>query len=115
MAAEEFHHLMTLMLHSDVDRDFVFTEKEIDQLFVRLKAFGVVDQTRLRSVLQTASTKSFNRLYKAAAQDFTNSRTNGSGATATATDPLSGSTTITGCHDDNVLASAFDYVLPWEK
>ena len=89
------------MLNSDRNKDFVFTEKEIDQLFIRLRAFNVVDRDRLRTVFQMASTKSFHRLYKSAVQEFA------------AAPPPPKTTFLGDCQGDEALGSAFDY-MPWE-
>ncbi|KAL7556029.1 hypothetical protein ACA910_017356 [Epithemia clementina (nom. ined.)] len=103
IAAEELQQLMSVMLNSDSNKDFIYSDKEIDQLIIRLQTFSLVDRDRLRSVFHMASTKSFSRLYQSATQEYATDYPEKESPTSTIF-------RIGDCHGGD---SAFDYV-PWD-
>ena len=67
--AQELQRLLQVMLRADRDHDGHFSSQELEELLVRLNTFGV-ERNRLRRVFAVASTKSFQRIYSAAAEEY---------------------------------------------
>ena len=67
--AQELQRLLQVMLRADRDHDGHFSPQELEELLVRLNTFGV-ERNRLRRVFAVASTKSFQRIYSAAADEY---------------------------------------------
>jgi hypothetical protein len=74
--AQEVQHLLTAVLQSDVNGDLVLSEREMEELLMRLQTFSTLpmDTESLREKFRMSSKESTTTLFRLTADHMTGNR-----------------------------------------